>query len=76
MTAVDEPQVAGVTAGATGAHVVDTAGAGVATELQDVETLVKTGTETVQGQSVMVKVVAVLIVQVLPKWTMVVGSGT
>lgn len=39
----------------------------MAVVLQDVEVLVKTGTDTVQGQSVMVKVVAVLTVQVLPK---------
>lgn len=68
MTGVDD-QTAGVVAGATGAQVVDTAATGVAVVLQDVEVLVKTGTDTVQGQSVIVKVVAVLTVHVLPKWT-------
>lgn len=54
-----------VAAGATGTLVWTTGAVG--TVLQEVEVLVKTGTDTVQGQSVMVKVVAVVTVQVLPK---------
>lgn len=53
--------------GETGAAEVGLTGAGVTTVLHEVEVLVKTGTDTVQGQSVMVNVVAVLTVQVLPK---------
>lgn len=62
------PVVVAVVAGATGAAEVDhpAGGAGVAVLLHEVETLVKTGTETVQGHSSMVKVVAVETVQVLP----------
>jgi len=43
--------------------------------LHEVEVLVQTGTETVQGQSVMVKVVAEVTVQVLPAWVIMVASG-
>jgi hypothetical protein len=43
--------------------------------LHEVEVLVQTGTETVQGQSVMVKVVAPVTVHVLPAWVIWVASG-
>lgn len=43
---------------------------------QLVEVLIQTGTEMVHGQSVMVSVVAVVMVWVLPAWTMVVGVAT
>lgn len=42
---------------------------------QDVEVLVQTGTETVQGQSVTVRVVEPVTVYVLPAWTIVVADG-
>lgn len=44
--------------------------------LQIVEVLIQTGTEMVQGQSVMVRVVAEVTVWVRPAWTMVVGVAT
>jgi len=44
-------------------------------ELQDVDVLVQTGTETVHGQSVTVRVVLAETVYVLPAWTMVVAEG-
>jgi hypothetical protein len=47
----------------------------VAVSLHEVEVLVQTGTETVQGQSVMVKVVAPVTVHVLPAWVIWVASG-
>jgi len=59
-----QPGALVVAAGATGTMVAVGA---VGAVLQEVEVLVKTGTDTVQGQSVMVKVVAVVTVQVLPK---------
>lgn len=70
-----QPGALVVVTGDTGTAVVGLGATGVAVVLQDVEVLVKTGTDTVQGQSVMVKVVAVLTVQVLPKWTISVGPA-
>jgi hypothetical protein len=43
--------------------------------LHEVEVEVQTGTETVHGQSVMVRVVASETVQVLPAWVILVASG-
>jgi len=51
---------------------VDTSATGV---LQEVVVWVQTGTETVHGHSVMVKVVASVTVQVLPAWVILVASG-
>jgi len=56
------------------AHVpVEVLAAGVS--LHEVEVEVQTGTETVHGQSVMVRVVASETVQVLPAWVILVASG-